>query len=153
MAQSDTPGGSGRQQILDMLPLFFGGGVPHNQALGMKLLSVEGDDVSVALPYAEHLVGNPETGVLHGGVVTTLIDAACGSAVFVKMERLARVATLDLRIDYLRPGRPGKDIVARAGCYKLTRSVAFVRALAHDGDPADPVASAQGTFIIMEDGT
>jgi uncharacterized protein (TIGR00369 family) len=114
---------------------------------------VEGDEVSVALPYADFLVGNPETGVLHGGAVTTLIDATCGSAVFLKLGRLTRVATLDLRIDYLRPARPGRAIVARAGCYKLTRSVAFVRALAHDGDDADPVASAQGTFIIMEEGT
>ena len=153
MAESDTPEQSGRENIIGMLPLFFGEAVPHNQALGMKLLGVEGDDVSVRLPYADHLVGNPETGVLHGGVVTTLIDATCGSAVFVKLGRLVRVATLDLRIDYLRPGRAGKDIVARAGCYKLTRSVAFVRALAHDGDSADPVASAQGTFIILEDGS
>lgn len=153
MAEHDTPDDAGRQQILELLPLFFGGGVPHNEALGMQLLGVEGDDVSVMLPYADFLVGNPETGVLHGGVVTTLIDATCGAAVLVKLRRMVRVATLDLRIDYLRPARPGKDLVARAVCYKTTRSVAFVRALAHDGDGADPVASAQGTFIITEDGS
>jgi uncharacterized protein (TIGR00369 family) len=89
--------------------------------------------------------------VLHGGAVTTLIDATCGISVFMKMARMARIATLDLRIDYLHPATPGRDILARAECYKLTRAVAFVRALAHHGDPANPVASAQGTFIIVED--
>ncbi|XXF78246.1 PaaI family thioesterase [Myxococcaceae bacterium GXIMD 01537] len=154
MPQSETPDKDPElQKILDLLPLFFGEAVPHNHALGLRLLGVEGDEVSAVLPHSDFLVGNPETGVLHGGAVTALLDATSGSAVYVKMRRMVRVATLDLRIDYLRPARPGRDITARAGCYKLTRSVAFVRALAHDGDAADPVASAQGTFIIMEDGT
>jgi uncharacterized protein (TIGR00369 family) len=151
MAERETPKGEGRRNIEELLPLFFSGGVPHNHALGMRYVGLEGEDVCVELPYADFLVGNPETGVVHGGAVTALLDATCGSAVYVKLGRLARVATLDLRIDYLRPARPGKTITARAGCYKLTRSVAFVRALAHDGDAADPVASAQGTFIITED--
>jgi acyl-coenzyme A thioesterase PaaI-like protein len=81
----------------------------------------------------------------------SLIDATCGPAVFLKLKRQVRIATLDLRIDFLRAARPGQDVTARAECYKVTRSVAFVRALAHDGDAADSVASAQGTFIIMEE--
>jgi uncharacterized protein (TIGR00369 family) len=108
-------------------------------------------EATMRLPYAEKLVGNPETGVLHGGAVTTLIDATCGISVFMKMARMARIATLDLRIDYLHPATPGKELLAHAECYKLTRAVAFVRALAHHGDPENPVASAQGTFIIVED--
>jgi len=88
--------------------------------------------------------------VLHGGMITSLIDACCGMSVFLKSGFTRRVATLDLRIDYLRPANPPEDVLARAECYKLTRHVAFVRALAHHGDLADPIASASGTFVIFE---
>jgi len=140
-----------RQALLESIRPLFGEAVPHNHALGLHLEDIGPGEATVRLPYQDFLVGNPETGVLHGGAVTSLIDATCGTAVFLKLMRLARIATLDLRIDFLRPARPGQDVTARAECYKLTRSVAFVRALAHDGDAADSVASAQGTFIIMEE--
>jgi uncharacterized protein (TIGR00369 family) len=140
-----------KQALLERMRSLLSQEVPHNQALGLVLEDVGAGEASVRLPYQDFLVGNPETGVLHGGAVTSLIDVACGVAVFVKLMRLARIATLDLRVDSLRPARPGKDVTAQAECYKVTRSVAFVRALAHDGDAADAVASAQGTFIIMED--
>jgi uncharacterized protein (TIGR00369 family) len=140
-----------KQQLLETINGFMSASVPHNRELDLRVVDLGAADATVLLPYSEKLVGNPETGVLHGGAVTTLIDATCGIAVFVKMARMVRIATLDLRIDYLHPAKPGKDLLARAECYKLTRSVAFVRALAHHGDADDPVASAQGTFIIVED--
>lgn len=140
-----------KQALMELLSPLFGDAVPHNQVLGMQLVDVGPGEASVRLPYQDFLVGNPETGVLHGGAVMALLDVACGTSVFLKLRRLVIIATLDLRIDYLRPARPGKDILARAECYKVTRSVAFVRALAHDGESADAVASAQGTFIIRED--
>jgi len=140
-----------RQQMIESINRFMDDSVPHNRELGLSVVELGAEEATMRLPYSEKLVGNPETGVLHGGAVTTLIDATCGIAVFMKMARLARIATLDLRIDYLHPATPGKDLLARAECYKLTRAVAFVRALAHHGDADNPVASAQGTFIIVED--
>jgi uncharacterized protein (TIGR00369 family) len=140
-----------KQLMVENINQFITGSVPQNAALGLRVVDLGPAEATLVLPYAEQLVGNPETGVLHGGAVTTLIDATCGIAVFMKLARLTRIATLDLRIDYLHPATPGKDLLARAECYKLTRSVAFVRALAHHGDPDDAVASAQGTFIIAED--
>ena len=150
MASDDTfP--QDKQQLMENINRFMTDIVPHNHVLGLSAVELGAADVTLRLPYSEKLVGNPETGVLHGGAVTTLIDSTCGIAVFVKLGRLARIATLDLRIDYLHPATPGKDLLARAECYKLTRAVAFVRALAHHGDADNPVASAQGTFIIVED--
>jgi uncharacterized protein (TIGR00369 family) len=140
-----------KQQMMEAINRFMSDAVPHNHELGLSVVDLEAAEVTLRLPYSERLVGNPETGVLHGGAVTTLIDATCGIAVFVKLARLVRIATLDLRIDYLHPATPGKELLARAECYKLTRAVAFVRALAHHGDEDNPVASAQGTFIIVED--
>lgn len=147
MAQDAFP--TDRQALLEQLSVLTSEAVPQSHALGLTLVDVvAGGEATMKLPYAPHLVGNPDTGVLHGGAVTTLIDSVCGISVLVRLGRWAPCATLDLRIDYLRPALPGQDVFARAECYKLTRAVAFVRALAHDGDPKDPVASAQGTFIL-----
>lgn len=126
-------------------------GVPFNGALGLRVEDAEEGVALVRLPYRLDLVGNPATGALHGGIVTALIDATCGVSVFLKLQRMARIATLDLRIDYLKPAAAPLDVLARAECYKLTRQVAFVRALAHHGDAADPIASAAGTFVIFDD--
>ena len=126
--------------------------IPWNAALGFVVEDV-GEGLSIMrLPYNAELCGNPVTGALHGGVVTSLLDAACGQSVFLKVQRLARVATLDLRIDYLKPATPPRDVRARAECYKVTRQVAFVRALAYHEDLADPIAAAAGTFMIFDDG-
>jgi len=98
------------------------------------------------------VVGDPETGVLAGGAVTTLLDHVCGLAVSSKLMAAGTVgpiATLDLRIDYMRAAEPGRDLLARAVCYHITHSIAFVRASAFDGDEADPVATAQAAFALQ----
>jgi uncharacterized protein (TIGR00369 family) len=90
-----------------------------------------------------------------GGVITTLLDHVCGlAASSLGMDPGSAVqpgvATLDLRIDYMRPAEPGREIIARAHCYKTTRSVAFVRATAFETDETDPVATAQGAFTFNQ---
>ena len=92
-------------------------------------------------------MGNPDTGVIHGGVITTLLDVTSGTAVYAALDELVPIATLDLRIDYLRAADPGKTVFARATCYKKTRNVAFTRAVAYHDDPEDPIAHAVGTFM------
>ncbi|MBP6847442.1 MAG: PaaI family thioesterase, partial [Kofleriaceae bacterium] len=100
------------------------------------------------LPYAAKLIGNPETGVLHGGAITALLDACAGAAVFAALPQLQPIATLDLRIDYLRPAEPGRDVWAEATCHHTSKNVAFVRALAFHADGEAPIATAAGTFMI-----
>lgn len=131
---------------------FLVGMVPHNGALGMRFVD-EGPGMAVMLlPYDVKLVGDPERGTLHGGAVTSLIDATCGAAALLKIGEGYPVATLDLRIDYLRAAKPGRGVLARADCHRVTRNVAFVRAVAfHEGDPLDletAIATAAGTFMI-----
>lgn len=123
--------------------------VPHNRELGLTVLDFAhaSGEVWMRLPYDERLVGNPDDGVLHGGAITSLMDAACGMAVMVRLGAGAPIATLDLRIDYLKPAAAGRDVVAHTECYKVTRSVAFVRGFAHHGDEADPIAAVAATFI------
>jgi len=124
------------------------GFVPHNRALGMKFVAADDARVTVALPYDAKLVGNPVTRVLHGGAITALMDATCGLSVYLKLREPIAVATLDLRIDYLRPATPDQTVHARAECFKLTRNVAFVRCEAfHPESEQDLVALASATFI------
>lgn len=136
--------------LRDLLPQLVSG-PPHPQALGFQLEGVEEDVVILRCPYRDDLIGDPESRVLAGGVVTTLLDHVCGMAVWVKLDQYMPIATLDLRIDYMRAAEPGLDLMARARCYKLTRSIAFVRAWAYDRDPDDPVAAAQSAFMLQSD--
>ena len=121
---------------------------PQAKALGLELVGVEPREATLKVPYRAELVGDPDTGVIAGGVVTTLLDHTCGQAVWAALETYSPIATLDLRIDYMRAAEPGLDIFAHAHCYKLTRSVAFVRAQAYDRDRDDPVATAQAAFML-----
>lgn len=126
----------------------FVDGIPHNRALGMKVIEFKRAEAVFELPYDEKLIGNPDTGVLHGGAITALLDACSGAAVFAALPTWNPIATLDLRIDYLRAGEPGQAIRARATCYRLTRNVAFTRAVAYHTDEADPIATSMGTFML-----
>jgi len=131
------------------LHLRFERAVPHNRALGLRVVTVGDARSHFVLPYAEHLVGNPETGVLHGGAISAAMDAACGAAVFQALLKPMVIATLDLRIDYLRAAEPRADLFGMAECYKLTHNVAFVRGSAWDRSAEDPFASMLATFMIV----
>lgn len=121
---------------------------PQAKALGFELVTVDPAEATLKVPYREALVGDPDTGVIAGGVVTTLLDHTCGQSVWAALETYAPIATLDLRIDYMRAAEPGLDIFAHAHCYRLTRTVAFVRAQAYDRDRDDPIATAQSAFVL-----
>lgn len=124
-------------------------GIPFCGALGVRVVEVKRSHVTMALPYKADLVGDPVSGVLHGGAVTALIDTVCGMAVFTALQKLIAIATLDLRIDYLKPAVAEKELCATAECYKMTRSIAFVRARAYHAEtPDDLIASCVGTFMI-----
>jgi len=132
--------GAGRAELVEH--------VPHCRRLGMEVLHVGPREATVRLPWREELIGDPVRRVVFGGVITTLLDHASGLAVFCSLAELKTIATLDLRIDYLRAAEPGRDLVGRAECYRLTTHVAFVRGTAWDRAADDPFASCLATFML-----
>jgi len=140
------------KRLWDLAPMFVEG-TPHAKFLGMEFVAIDIGRATLRLSYAKKLIGNIDTGVVHGGVLTALLDQASGLAAVSSFEDTMPVATLDLRIDYMRAGKPGKTLIAEAHAYKTTRHIAFVRAIAHDGDANDPVATSQASFMTTARGS
>ena len=127
-------------------------GAPQAAALGLELVSVAEGRGSIRVSWRDELAGDPDTGVIAGGVVTTLLDHVCGLAVVAVVRRFGVTPTLDLRIDYMRPAAPRSAITAEAHCYKVTRTIAFVRAQAYDAPRGEPIATAQAAFMLLGTG-
>lgn len=121
--------------------------IPHSNALGMQIISADQGEVKMQMPYDEKFIGDPATRVIHGGAVFALLDTCCGAAVMTHPASQGSTATIDLRVDYMRPASPDQVITATATCYNITRTVAFVRAVATDERTDKPVAMASGTFV------
>jgi uncharacterized protein (TIGR00369 family) len=122
--------------------------VPHCRELKMVALYARPAEFALRIPYDATLVGDPARGVVFGGVITTLLDHAGGISVMCALEEARGVATIDLRIDYMRPATPGRDLLGFARCYRVTRNVAFVTGAAYHDDPDDPFARFQSTYML-----
>lgn len=140
-------GGGGLERVRTMMQW-----TPQGRALGIEVTRIEGGRVWGRVPYRAELVGDPETGIIAGGVLTTFLDQVCGMAAILAMTEPTTVATIDIRIDYMRPAVPGRDVLAAAHCTKLGRSVAFVRAVAFEDEESNPIAHAVATFMINSSG-
>lgn len=134
--------------FLDEILPQLASGSAHTQALGFTFEGHSDGAVRLRVPWNDKLIGDPDSRVLAGGLVTTVLDHVGGLAVWKALAGFQPIATLDLRVDYMRAARPDRDLLAQAHCYKLTNHVAFVRAFAFEDDPSDPVAAAQATYVI-----
>lgn len=125
----------------------------HNRTIGSRY-HAHGHDpdgkgwCEMALDYKEALVSDPATGILASGPIFTVMDMVTSISIWLTTGHFQPQATLDLRVDYLRPATPGKTVIGHGECYHLTRSVAFVRGHAHDGDPQKPIAHVAGTYFF-----
>lgn len=150
MTTPEKPG-EGPEAFDAILRRVFGGPVPHVEALGIVVEDFKGREILMRLPFREEFLGDPDRRLLHGGLVTTLIDSACGLGVIAALPEPRPVATLDLRIDYLKPAAADADLLCRSFCYRIAKRVAFARAEAFNpGREEKPVAAAMGSFMLSD---
>lgn len=121
----------------------------HTGWLGIRYCDHGENWVELELPWREDLLGEPHSSVLASGPIVSLMDMASGMSIWQTKGVFIPIATLDLRVDYQRPARDKANVFGRVECYRTTRSAAFVRGVAHDGDPDDPVAHIAGVFMAI----
>jgi uncharacterized protein (TIGR00369 family) len=137
---------TGEFDPVQLIGMMSGNG--HNRLIGVKYHAHGPGWAELRLPYNEALIGDAATGILASGPIFTMMDMATSMSIWLKRGSFQPQATLDLRVDYLRPAEPGKEVFGRGECYHLSRSIAFVRGQAHDGDPERPIAHVAGTYMF-----
>jgi uncharacterized protein (TIGR00369 family) len=123
--------------------------IRHCVVLGIKVESIEDKTITLSLPYSEKIVGDPDSKVVHGGAITTLLDTACGMAIPLGMQDFQIAPTLDLRIDYMTAAAPEQTIYGRAETYRITKNVVFCRGIAFQQDDSKPIAHCVATFMRL----
>ncbi len=133
--------------------------MPFNQALGLSLKTLEADYAELSFSNQAMLVGNAAQRILHGGVIASVLDVAAGlvcvSSSLTRQEtiaeeelrqKLAKMGTIDLRVDYLRPGR-GEHFIASSRLLRAGNKVAVARVELHN-DSGLYIATATATYLI-----
>lgn len=130
----------------------FVSSVRHSMELGIDVIEAEEHQVTAVMPWQERLVGNPDTGILHGGAVFAFLDQVGGLAVATRVFPAFEITpTIDFRLDHLRAPAKGKTVVGVGQCYRLTEHVAFIRLTAYEeGLQDDPVATGLATYMRMK---
>lgn len=121
-------------------------GVPYMRFLGMRA-DLAGDEMTAILPFAPHLVGNETIPALHGGVIGAFLEMTALLQLAVREPQRRQPRTIDVTIEYLRPGR-AQTTYARADVRKIGRRIANVHVEAWQEHRASPVAALRGHFLL-----
>lgn len=119
---------------------------PYVQRLGVRF-DDHGDELTGILPYAETLVGNPLIPALHGGAIGAFMEITAAAGLLAASDLAALPKSIDVAVDYLRPGRPS-DVYARAAITRQGSRVANVRVEAWQTKRSAPIATLHGHFLI-----
>ena len=146
-------------QLIEFVRVMYEEKIPFNKDLGMMIESMEPDDVRVKFNMADRLIGNYMRRVLHGGVISSVLDATGGliatMGLLEKMaeqpieefeKRFRRMGTIDLRIDYLRPGL-GRYFIASGSIMRSGRRVSVTRMELHNDEDL-LIAVGTGTYVV-----
>jgi uncharacterized protein (TIGR00369 family) len=126
----------------------FNSSIPFNKLLGMRCLEIRDGLARVELPYRPELLGNPEIPALHGGAISSTLDTTGGLAVWTQAGPHDRVFTIDLRVDFLRPGR-AEALIAVARVVRLGHRVGVAELRAFHADEEDrPIAAGMGVYNV-----
>lgn len=124
--------------------------IPFNKFLGVRAVEIDRGRVRIEVPFRAELIGDPFRQAMHGGVISMLADTAGGAAVWSALdEPRARVSTIDMRVDYLRPGRK-ETLVAEASLVRLGRRLGVTdMRLFHPSAPADSIATGKAVYNVV----
>jgi uncharacterized protein (TIGR00369 family) len=147
------------EEIFSFARRIFTEKIPFNRLLGAEIVSMSYENARVRFDFRDELVGNFHRGSLHGGVVSSTLDLTGGLVAFLsaiknadgrtpeeRVEKLANVGTIDLRVDYLRPGI-GSHFVATAYLLRSGNKVAVIRMELHNDDDS-LVAVGTGAYLV-----
>lgn len=121
----------------------------HCKVLGLSVDAIDDKQLTIKLPYSQKIIGNPDSGVIHGGALTTLLDTTCGMSVPLALADFQISPTLDLRIDYMTSATPGKTVYGRAEAFRVTQNIVFCRGIAYQDDDSKPIAHCVATFMRL----
>lgn len=122
--------------------------IPHTRELGLEVLEVTPEATIMRLPWCDDLLGDSARGLVHGGVLTMLLDTVCGSAVLPALPAPEVCPTLDLRVDHFRPAVAGQAILAEARVVRVTASVVFTEGTLWQ-EAGRPLARGIGNFVRL----
>jgi uncharacterized protein (TIGR00369 family) len=122
--------------------------IPFNRLLGMRLAALADGFARVEIPYKPELIGDPYRPALHGGVLSALIDTCGGAAALTHITPPETVSTIDLRVDYLRPGEQ-KTLVCESTVSRMGNRVASVDSrIFHPDEPARLIATGKAVYNV-----
>ena len=146
-------------ESLEMIRSFFTDKIRFNQVLGLEIILLDPHQVKIRFPMKEQLIGNFLRGTLHGGVIASALDVAGGLISFLsllqkfegksdaeKQKALGRLGTIDMRVDFLRPGY-GREFVATAFILRAGNKVVVSRMELHNEEQT-LIAVGTGTYFI-----
>lgn len=125
--------------------------IPFNRVLGLRVRRLARGVAVLEIPFRPELIGDRERPALHGGVVSALADTCGGAAVWTQVGAQDRVSTIDLRVDYLRPGR-AELLLATGKVLRLGNRVGVVNIVVTQEGDAEPIAEAKGVYAIKRVG-
>lgn len=122
--------------------------IPHIVATGQKCNSLKDGVASMRLPARDDWVGDTHHHILHPGCATALADNTCAMAVTSLMDPVMPLATLDLRMDFLRPASVGVDLICEAKCIRLSKHVGFAQGFVYQVGLDEPVATVNANMML-----
>jgi uncharacterized protein (TIGR00369 family) len=134
---------------LSRLKAFMEDNIPFNAFLGMKVTQMGDGEAEMMVPCRPELTGDPFRPALHGGVLSALADTVGGLAVFTRVGRTHIASTVDLRVDYLRPGNVDADLYARARVLRAGNRVAVTHTVVYQADLDEPIATASAVYNMV----
>ena len=123
--------------------------IPFNKFLGMQLLEIDENSAKAKLPFREEFIGDPRANRLHGGISATFLDVVGGIAAMTTLESFDdKIATVDMRIDYLRPGK-AEDVIAESKIVRRgSRLVVTEMKIYHKNSPEVLLATGKAVYSV-----